>query len=139
MSPSRVLDHPTLCAILAISVAPLSGQVITPDSAFFGCYRVEYKTWGPSRIIGEPIGHDLPAPAVIVLTHQPAHPAVTRGAQNALGAKVLARPTDSRFHPAYWKPLARDSATIVVPFSVGLYGLTYEVRQESDSLAGLAQ
>ena len=127
--------NPILFVAVVVAVAPLSAQRALPDSAFLGCYRVEYKNWGRSRIIGHPIG-EVHAPAIIVLTTQ--QPAQDFGfaPKDALGAKVLAQPRDSQFYSAYWTLVTRDSAAIVVP---GLYGLSYRVQLQRDSLVGVAQ
>jgi hypothetical protein len=77
----------------------------------------------------------VPAPAVIVLTTAEPDKFVAFGDTNALEAKVLVEAHDSEFRTAYWKPMG-DSAILVVPFSVGLFGLGYEIHTDGDSLVG---
>ena len=137
-----ITTNPLRCRVMIVaallSTACRSTRTTLPPSSFVGCFALEYERWGPSRIIGDPIG-SIPAPAVLVLTQAEPDQSVTRGHLDAFAARVLVDSDNTLFVPAYWKPLLGDSATVVVPIHVGLYGLGLIVHPQGDGLVGRAE
>ena len=102
------------------------------------CFRVEYPDWGPSRVIGSPIGQ-AKAPQILVLMSGPAERGVDLSAAvGSFAAKAIRNEGDSGSYPAYWRrqSATSDSLSITFPIHIGFYGLEYRVRERGDTLAG---
>jgi hypothetical protein len=106
------------------------------DEAFVGCFTLTYQEWGPSRIIGFPIGQ-VPAPGFLKLTVQLMTDSL-RATDNIMIGWFADPPRTPGKADAYWRRAGVDSARVTIPLSPGLFGLVLTLGRTSTGFSGIA-